>query len=204
MLFRRFCVVKKVVGQSYAYNHLIDIGLRRIFFLLNEDVEARDIPSFMTTSDGIGRKLFFQGKVFYCGRCRSKHTFHEGCPSEQRDEEQQPLTEQNKSREQQDLPEDTSDIHQDSETLSERKEVEQDDVALGQPTTQEGGAETKLRNRRELEIDCPSASEETLQQPNAVVKGKRRSGGGQRNSCWQPKEGNSYCHSSNAHRKPKI
>ena len=95
----------------------------------------------MTTSDSIRRKLFFQGKVFYCGRCHSKHTFHEGCPSEQEDEEQQSPKEQNESREQQDLPEVTPEIHQDAETPSERKEVEQKDAALGQPTVQEGGTE---------------------------------------------------------------
>ena len=94
LYFRRFGVVKKVVGQSYAFNHQINSGLRRIILLLNEDVEARDVPGFVTTSDGIRKKLFFQGKVFYCGRCPSKHTFHKGCPSEQEDEEQQPPTEQ--------------------------------------------------------------------------------------------------------------
>ena len=34
--FRRFGVVKKVVGQSYTFNHQIDSGLRRIILLLNE------------------------------------------------------------------------------------------------------------------------------------------------------------------------
>ena len=64
LYFRRFGVVKKVVGQSYAFNHQINSGLRRIILLLNEDVEARDVPGFVTTSDGIRKKLFFQGKVF--------------------------------------------------------------------------------------------------------------------------------------------
>ena len=81
--FRRFGVVKRVVGQSYAFNHQIDSGLRRIILLLNGSVEARDILGFVTTSNGIMRKLFFQGKVFYCGRCHSKHTFHKGCLSKQ-------------------------------------------------------------------------------------------------------------------------
>ena len=95
MYFRRFGVVKKVVEQSYAFNHQVNRGLRRIVLLLNKDIKARDIPSFMTTSDGIRRKLFFKGKIFYCGKYHSKHTFHESCPSEQKDEEQQPPTEQN-------------------------------------------------------------------------------------------------------------
>ena len=101
----------------------------------------------MTTSDGIRRKLFFHGKVFYCGRCHSKHTFHEGCPSEQEDEEQQPPTEQNENREQQDLPEAAPEIHQDAENPSKKTEVEQNDVALGQSIAQEGGAEATLRQK---------------------------------------------------------
>ena len=163
---------KKVVGQSYAFSPQIDSGLRRIILFLNEEVGARDIPGFMATSDGIRRKLFFEGKFFYCGRCHSKHTFYEGCPFQQEDEEQQPQTEQNKNREQQDLPEATAELYQDAETPSERIEVEQNDVALGQPTAQEGGAEATLGNGSELESDCPSASGETQQQPNAVVQGE--------------------------------
>ena len=126
--------MKKVVGQSYAFSHQINNGLRCIILLLNMDVEAPDIPGFMTRSHGIRRKLFFQGKIFYCGRCHSKHTFHEGCPSEQEDEGQQPPTKQNKNREQQDLPEATLEIHQNAETPSERNEVEQNDATLGQLT----------------------------------------------------------------------
>ena len=62
--------------------------------------------------------------IFLASRCHSKHGFHEGFPSEQEDEEQQPPTEQNENREQQDLPEVTPEIHQDAETPSARKEVE--------------------------------------------------------------------------------
>ena len=91
-------MVKKVVGQSYAFSHQMDSGVRRIILLLNESIEARDIPGFMAKSDGIRRKLFFQGKIFYIGRCHSKHTFREGCLSEQEDEEQQFPTEQNENR----------------------------------------------------------------------------------------------------------
>ena len=89
------------------------------FGVLTKMVCAMTIPGFMTTSYGIRTKLFFQGKVFYCNTCHSKHTFHEGYSSEQRDEEQQPSTEQNKCRDQQDLPEATLEIHQDAETPSE-------------------------------------------------------------------------------------
>ena len=77
----------------------------------------------MTTSDSIKRKLFFQVKVFYCRH--SKHTFHENCPSEQRDEEEQPPKEQNKNREHQNRSEATPELHQDAETLSKRNEVGQ-------------------------------------------------------------------------------
>ena len=101
----------------------------------------------MTMSDGIRRKLFFHGKVFYCGRCQSKHTFPEGYSSEQVDGEQQPPTEQNERREQQDLPEATPEIHQDAENPSKKTEVEQNDVALGQSIAQEGGAEATLRQK---------------------------------------------------------
>ena len=87
LYFRRFGVVKKAVGQSHAFNHQIDSGLRHIILPLNEDAEARDISGFMKTSDGIRRNLFFQGKIFYCGRYHSKHTLHKGCPYQQRNEE---------------------------------------------------------------------------------------------------------------------
>ena len=162
-----------MVGQSYAFHHQINGDLRRIILLLNEDVEARDIPGFMKTSDGIRRKLHFQEKIFYCGRCHSKHTFHEGCPSDQEDEEQQPPTEQNENREQQDLPEATPEVHWNPETPSERNEVEQNDAALGQSTTQEGGAEATPGDGSELESDCPSAGDETQQQPDTVVQGEQ-------------------------------
>ena len=98
-------------------------------------------------SDGIRRKLFFHGKVFYCGRCQSKHPFPEGYLSEQVDGEQQPPTEQNERREQQDLPEVTPEIHQDEENPSKKSKVKQSDVALGQPITQEGDAEATSRQK---------------------------------------------------------
>ena len=103
---------------------------------------------------------------------QNKHTFHEGCLSEQQDGEQQPPTEQNENREQQDLPEATPEIQQDAETSSERKDVDKNYAALGQPTVQEGGAKAMPGDGSELENDCPSASDKTKQQPNAVVKRK--------------------------------
>ena len=109
---------------------------------------------------------------FLCGRCHSKHTFHKGCLSEQGDEKQQPSTEQNKNREQQDLPEATPEPHQHAETPSEWKEVEQNDAAPGQPTGLESGDEETSGEGNELECNYPSASDETQQQPNAVVQGE--------------------------------
>ena len=82
LYFRRFSVLKNLVGQSHSFNHQIDSDLRSIIVLMTEVVEARDIPRFMTTLDCIRRKLLFQGKLFYCGICHSKHTFHETCPPE--------------------------------------------------------------------------------------------------------------------------
>ena len=77
LYFRQFGVVKKVVGQFYAFSHQIDSCLRRIILLLNKYFEVRDISGFMATSNGIRRKLFkVQGKDFYGGRCHSKHIFY--------------------------------------------------------------------------------------------------------------------------------
>ena len=173
LYFRWFDVVKKVVGQSHSFNHQIDNDLRCIILLLNEDVVARDIPGFMKKSVGIRRKLFFRGMVFYCSRCHSKHTFHKGCPSEQGDEEQQRPTEQNENREQQDLPEATPELHQDSESPFKKNEVEKNEAATEQPTNQEGGAEEALGDRSKLENKHPFATDATQQQPNPVVKRKR-------------------------------
>ena len=55
----------------------------------------------MTTSSDIRKNFFFQGKVFYCGRCHSKHTFLKIFWDEKGDEEQQPPMEQNENQEQQ-------------------------------------------------------------------------------------------------------
>ena len=50
--------------------------------------------------------------------------------------------------------------------------MEQNDAALGQPTAQAGGAETIPGDGNEMESNCPSAGDETQQQPNAVVRGE--------------------------------
>ena len=79
--------------------------------------------------------------------------------------------------------------------------MKQNDVALGQPATQEGGAETTPGDGSELESDCPSAGDETQQKPNTVVQGEKV---GRPIRQLQQKERNSHCHSSNPHRKPKT
>ena len=50
--------------------------------------------------------------------------------------------------------------------------MEQNDASLEQPTAEENGAGATPENGSELESDCPSATGETQQQPNAVVQGK--------------------------------
>ena len=107
-------------------------------------------------SSGIRRKLFFQGKIFYCSRCHRKNTFHEGCPSEQEDEVQW-------------------------------NKVEQKGAALEQPTIQVG-PETTSGDGSELESDCPSADDETQQQPNAMAKGEQLSEANETAACNQERE----------------
>ena len=50
--------------------------------------------------------------------------------------------------------------------------MEQDDAAPGQPTGQESGDEATSGEGNELECNYLSASDETQQQPNAVVQGE--------------------------------
>ena len=181
----RFGVVRKVVGKSHSFNQQIDISLRHFILLLNEDVEARDIRGFMITSNGNSRKLLFPGKVIYCGRSHNKHTFHKGCPSEQRDEEQQPPTEQNKNIEQQNLTEVTQEAHQDAENSSKRNEVGQNHAAPGQSTALEGGAEAMPGDISKLQSNHLAASNKIQQQGNAMVK---EGGGGKKTAAGNQQE----------------
>ena len=121
--------MKEVVEQSHVFNHLIDSEMRHVILLSNEGNKARRIPGFMKITDRTERKLFFQGKVFCCDRCHSKHNFREDCPSEQGDVEQQPPTEPNENREQQDFPDATPELHQDGDTPYEGNKVEKNDAA---------------------------------------------------------------------------
>ena len=78
--------------------------------------------------------------------------------------------------------------------------MEQNNAATGQPTTQEVGAEAMPGDGSELESDWPSSSDETQQQPNAVVQGEEVGEINKTAAGNQKKE----THSSNTHRKPKT
>lgn len=60
--FRNLVTVKGMQKQMHSFNPIIDSGLRKTFLLLHEGVKARDLPSFITTSDDITGKLFFRGE----------------------------------------------------------------------------------------------------------------------------------------------
>ena len=77
--FRQFGRVKRINYIGHSFNRNIDSGLRKVILDLHEDCTPRDIPGFWTTSDGVERKLFFKGKVFFCAKCRRNHTYTEGC-----------------------------------------------------------------------------------------------------------------------------
>ena len=83
LYFRWFSVVKKVVGQSHAFNHLTDSGLRRIILHWIRSFKRVIFLASWQRRATSGRNC--SSEVFYCCRCHSKHTFHEGCPSEQGD-----------------------------------------------------------------------------------------------------------------------
>ena len=196
LFFRRFGVVKKVAGQFHAFNRQIGNGLRRIILLLNEDVEARDMPGFTTTPDGTRRKLLFQGKIFYCGRCHSKHTFHESFPSEQRDEKQQPPTEQKKSNSRISLKLPHSCIMMQkpfskgtrwSETVLLR------DIHLRRRVMLRQHPKKEMNWRVIIRLPVMRLS----------VQGKKEREANKK-AAGTTKEGNSYCHSSNNHREPKT
>ena len=75
-----------ITQKTHGFAKHIDSGLRLIFIILHKDVKARDIPVSLRTSDGVWRKLFFKGKLYTCGSCRTKHTYTEGCPTSQHDQ----------------------------------------------------------------------------------------------------------------------
>ena len=84
-----FGKIQAIVEKKYDFAKHVDTGLRMIFITLNRDVKARDLPTFLRTSDGVRRKLFFKGKLYICRDCGTKHTFTEGCPPEASQQDQQ-------------------------------------------------------------------------------------------------------------------
>ena len=44
-------------------------------------MKVRELPTTAIFTDGIKRKLYYRGKLFFCKRCRSQHTFEDGCES---------------------------------------------------------------------------------------------------------------------------
>ena len=89
-----FGKIEAIVEKKYDFAKHIETGLRMVFITLNRDVKARDLPTFLRTSDGVRRKLFFKGKLYICRNCGTKHTYTEGCPPEA-SQHYQPEHEQN-------------------------------------------------------------------------------------------------------------
>ena len=79
--FQSFGEVIRITRQSHTFANNIDSGIRKIFLLRKNGVQTRDIPGSIRTSDGIRRKLYFRGKLYFCGECSTKHTYTEGCPT---------------------------------------------------------------------------------------------------------------------------
>ena len=182
MYFRLFGMVKKVVGQSHTLNHQINSSLRYIILLLNEDVEARDIPGYMTTSDSIWRRLYFQGKVFYCGRCYSN------IPSTK-------AVCLNREMRSSNLQQNKTKIGNSRISLK----LTQSHIRMQKPIPK-GARWSKMMLLRDNKL-CRRVVQLSNNQTQ-WYKGKR---------CGRPakqllpsKEGNSYCLSSNTHRKPKT
>ena len=64
----------------HNFGHKIENGGQQVFLKLAEDVEVKELPSFVKfPSEGIRRKLSFRGRCYFCPGCKSKHTYEEGC-----------------------------------------------------------------------------------------------------------------------------
>ena len=87
-----------ITQKKHGFAKHIDSGLQLIFIKLHKDVNTRDIPGSLRTSDGVWRKLFFRGKLYTCGGCGNKHTFTEGCATSQHDEQENCQTSQDKEQ----------------------------------------------------------------------------------------------------------
>ena len=79
----QFGKITAIVRKKHDFAKHIDSGIRLIFLILYKDVKTTDIPGSLRTSDGVWRKLFFQGKSYMCKNCGTKHTHTQGCPTSQ-------------------------------------------------------------------------------------------------------------------------
>ena len=70
--------------------------------------------------------------------------------------EQQPLKKQNKNKEQQYLPKNTPEPHQDTESVSKRREVRKNDATPGQSTAQEGSGKATPGSYLQCEYSAAS------------------------------------------------
>ena len=79
----QFGKITAIVRKKHNFAKHIDSGIRLIFLILYKDVKTTDIPGSLCTSDGVWRKLFFQGKPYLCKECGTIHTHTQGCPTSQ-------------------------------------------------------------------------------------------------------------------------
>lgn len=108
--------IVKITKQGHKFANNIDSGLRKIFIMLNSDVQTRDIPGSIRTSDGIWRKLFFKGKLYFCGGCKTKHTYTEGCPVSHDEQREQNIETQHEQANNASTSIDISNTQQNTET----------------------------------------------------------------------------------------
>lgn len=98
--FREFV---KITKQGHTFANNIESGLQKIFLMLNNAVQSRDIPGYIRILDGMWRKLFFKGKLYLCGGCSTKYTYTESCPVSH-DEQQKNNNDQQQVKTQQERP----------------------------------------------------------------------------------------------------
>ena len=159
--------VKGIQRQTYHFNRRIDSGLRKIFLLLHDEVEARDLPGFITTSDGVRRKLFFQGRLFYCRKCGSRHTYHEGCQPTHEDNGNPSISTEQPRMVMQDPKETVSEPQQDATREPEKANSVRPDGAQKQSTARSDDEEKQQESEGTPEgVQTPSC-QENLQQPSA-------------------------------------
>ena len=165
---QQFGKVIAITRKTHGFAKHIDSGLRRIFLVLHNDVRTRDIPASLRTSDGVWRKLFFRGKLYTCGGCGTKHTYTEGCPTSQQDQQQNCPTSQDN---QQPIPEQNATTQQTRDltiTQQNSDNTENTNDTQRKPTATQSG-----RNRTHTRITEHTS---TKQQPNKTTEDKNNRG----------------------------